>query len=195
MSDPGLLNHILVTIEALIGLLFVALSTGLIFAKVSRPHATVMFSKQILIHKRNNKRILMFRVANARGSDILDAHISVSVLKDEISKEGDHIRRFHRLKLVSDRSPLFKMSWNVMHEIDENSPLHGVDWTQPSKVITSFIITINAHDQNYARSIYDRHIYYPQDIVLDAHFDDVIHRLNDGRWLLDLNRFNRLKPK
>ena len=113
-------------------------------------------------------------------------HISVSVLKDEISKEGDHIRRFHRLKLVSDRSPLFKMSWNVMHEIDENSPLNGVDWTQPSKVITSFIITINAHDQNYARSIYDRHIYYPQDIVLDAHFDDVIHRLNDGRWLLDL---------
>ena len=74
MSDPGLLNHILVTIEALIGLLFVALSTGLIFAKVSRPHATVMFSKQILIHKRNNKRILMFRVANARGSDILDAY-------------------------------------------------------------------------------------------------------------------------
>ena len=35
------------------------------------------------------------------------------------------MRRFEELKLVRSRTPLFALSWTVMHRIDETSPLYG----------------------------------------------------------------------
>ncbi len=193
MSPVNTYSHIIVTIEAMLGLIFVALSTGLIFTKASRPKASIMFSDPIVVNRRNGKHMLMFRVGNARGNNVVDAKIDVNVLIDEFSKEGDHIRRFHPLKLVSSRSPIFKMSWTVMHEIDEDSPLSKVDWNNPEKSIISFISTIQAHDLNYAQTIYDRHIYYPFDIKNNEVFLDVISQLPDKRWLLDFETFNKTK--
>ena len=193
MSPANTYSHFIVTIEAMLGLIFVALSTGLIFAKASRPKASIMFSKSICINQRNHKKTLMFRVSNARGNNIVDAKIDVNVLIDEVSKEGEHIRRFYPIKLVSTRSPIFKMSWTVMHEINDDSPVKNVDWKNPHNHLVSFIVTIQAHDETYAQTIYDRYIYYPGDIENDSQFIDVIHQLPDQRWLLDLSLFNETK--
>ena len=113
-----------------------------------------MFSKIMVVNTRNKEKMLMFRVANARGNDVVDANIDINVMMDEVSAEGEHIRRFYPLNLVSKRSPVFKMSWTVMHKIDESSPLIKVDWDNPKDHIISFVVTLQAHDQNYAQSIF-----------------------------------------
>ncbi len=124
-------GNTIVTLEAGFSIIGVAVVTGLIFAKVSRPRAAVIFSKPLLLTTLNGQRTLMFRAGNARGNEVVDAHMSFSVMLEEISKEGHHMRRLHELELTRKHSPMFVLSWLVMHVVDENSPLYGLNTPPP----------------------------------------------------------------
>ncbi len=191
VTDYG---HGIVTLEAATGMLLVALATGLMFAKASRPQASMLFSNVAVVTQRNAKPVLSFRVGNARGNDVVEAALTVTVLRDELTPEGEHLRRMRDLRLVRDRSPLFTLSWTVMHEIDEASPLNGIDWQQPSRSIAAIIVTMLGHDGTYGQTVYSRHIYGPDDLRVDARFVDVISELPDGRMLIDYTRFHDTEP-
>ncbi len=118
--------HTLVMIEAAFGLLFVAMATGLIFAKVSRPASSVLFSKVVVVNVHHGVPTLSFRLGNARGNDIVEASLKVAALIEELSPEGHTMRRLHDLTLERDMSPLFTLSWTVFHRLDASSPLHGL---------------------------------------------------------------------
>ncbi len=66
MSPVSFISHVLMSIEALTGLISIALITGLIFAKFSRPTARVRFTRVAVISKRDGLPSLMFRMANVR---------------------------------------------------------------------------------------------------------------------------------
>ena len=183
-------GHVLVTIEAFIGLLGVALFTGVMFAKASRPTASIIFSKPLVLSKRHGKDVIIFRVGNARGNDVIDANMDLTVLIDDISPEGDHLRRIHDLKLSRNRSPFFTLSWTAFHEIDENSPLKDVDWENPYKSFVIITATLKGHDGTYGQTIYTRHTYSPKDILHNHRFVDIISQLPDGRLMIDYHKFH-----
>jgi inward rectifier potassium channel len=185
---------IIVTAEAGVGMLFVALATGLTFAKASRPRASALFSKVMVITKRHGVPTLVFRVGNARGNDVVDATITVTVLADEITPEGEHMRRLSELKLVRDRTPLFALSWTVMHVIDEDSPLYGIDWDRPDETLIAFIATLIGHDGTYGQTVYARHNYDCDDLRYGQRFVDVISQLPDGRLMIDYDKFHDTEP-
>ncbi len=188
-------GDLLVTIEAATGMLFVALATGVTFAKASRPRAAVLFSECAVIHTRHGQRVFSYRAANARGNEMVEAQMRVSVLRDEISPEGHHLRRVIDLPLVRERSPAFLLSWVVFHVIDEDSPLQGVDFTSPDCPILAIIVTLMGHDGTYGQTTHARHTYYPPDVRQGHSFVDVMHQLDDGRMLLDLTVFHHTVPQ
>jgi len=190
MSPSSLWGHVVVTIEAATGLVGVAVVTGLVFAKLSRPRAAVLFSKSLVVTTLDGKPVLMFRAGNARGNDVVDAQMTFTALMDELSAEGQHLRRMRDLALVRSRSPMFTLSWTLIHELDERSPLRDVDWTAPGKSVGSFIVTMMGHDSTYAQTTYARHTYGPGDVRLGHRFVDVIHRLPDGRTMVDYDNFH-----
>src|SRR5262245_5300069 len=67
MVPRSLFANVLVMIEALAGVFGLALMTGLIFAKFSRPSARVLFSRVAVITQWDGVPSLLFRMANARG--------------------------------------------------------------------------------------------------------------------------------
>ncbi len=73
----------LVTIEAALGLLGVALATGLMFAKASRPKSSIVFSRTMVLTTEDGPPTLKLRVGNARGDDVTDAHVELVALIDE----------------------------------------------------------------------------------------------------------------
>lgn len=84
MSPASPWADLIVTIEAATGLLGVALATGLMFAKASRPSSGVMFSQPVVVTERDGVPTLTFRVANARGNDVVDAsHMSAGEAASE----------------------------------------------------------------------------------------------------------------
>ena len=185
--------NVIVIIEAFFGILTIALFTGVIFARFSRPYARVVFSNVAIIAPFDGIPTLMFRAANQRGNQILDASITLSVARQQTTKEGITMRRFEELKPVRDRTSLFALSWTVMHRIDEMSPLFGLTPDTCRDNQLEIIALLNGMDETLADRIYARHSYTPDEILWDRRFVDVISIAN-GRRVVDLTRFHDTAP-
>ena len=181
------------TCEAFIGILNLALIAGIVFARFSRPFARIVFSKVAVIVPFEGIPTLMFRAANQRANFIYDASITVSLARQMTSQEGHVMRRFEGLRLQRERTPLFSLSWTVMHRIDQDSPLYGFDMDALLDMEAEIIVMISGTDETLADMIYARHSYTPDEIVLGHRFVDVLSVAN-GRRVVDLRRFHDTEP-
>ncbi len=120
----NLAANILVAIEALIGLAGFAIVTGLLFARISRPTANVLFSSHAVVAPYQNLTALEFRVANARSNELIEVSAKVIVSRFE-QVDGVHTRRYYPLKLERDSVVFLPLTWTVVHPIDEDSALYG----------------------------------------------------------------------
>ncbi|MFK7801637.1 MAG: ion channel [Anaerolineae bacterium] len=187
MSPNSTWAHALVTLESFIGLVAVALGTGLIFAKFSRPSARINFSNTMVIHKRNGILTLNFRIANERASSrIINAKIRLSVLITAETEEGHDIRRFYPLKLVRDEMPMFALMLNVFHEVDEDSPFYGMSAEDYHKRVGFFVASFEGIDDTFSQTVQANHVYRAEDIEYGAQFVDMIEFSKDpnGRRVL-----------
>jgi inward rectifier potassium channel len=185
---------VVVTLEAFVGLVTVAMATGLMFAKLSRPTARVLFSDRIVIAPREGTPTLMLRMANERGNDIIEASFRVTVLKAEVTAEGETMRRLHDIPLLRGDTPLFTLTFQAMHAIDERSPLYGVTPEALHEGQMRFIVTVTGLDATFASTIHARRIYEADDVVFNARFADVLSNTPDGRLVLDFAKFHEVVP-
>lgn len=186
--------HTVVTIESFIGLLGLAITTGLVFARFSRPTARVLFSQVAVIIPHNGVPTLMFRAANKRGNQILEAQLQVSLLRDEISLEGEFMRRFYDLKLLRSRTSAFALSWTVMHPIDETSPLLGATTESLVEEETTITVSLTGLDETVSQTIHARHTYTAQDILWNMRFVDIVSWTPDGERYIDYTHFHDVEP-
>ena len=186
--------HTIVTAEAFVGILGFALATGLMFAKFAIPRARVLFSTPLVITTRHGKPTLMFRVGNARGNEIIEASMRVTVLKSERTPEGHTMRRLHDLQLERATSPLFTMTWTVLHVIDEGSPLYGEDAASLQRDDVFFIVSLTGIDSTFSQTIHGRHLYEWHDVRYRQRFADIITFVEDGRARIDYTRFHETEP-
>ncbi|EAZ91150.1 ion channel [Crocosphaera chwakensis] len=186
--------QILVTIEVWTGLLLVAILTGLMFARFSRPTARVLFSKVAVICSFNGVPTLMFRTANQRENQILEAQIQVSLVRNEISTEGHFMRRFYDLNLLRSQTPIFGLSWQVMHPIDENSPFFGKSSDSLAQEDTELWVTLTGLDETFSQTIHSRYLYSSQDILWDMKLADIFLQGSDGKYYVDINHFHDVVP-
>ena len=183
----------LVACEAFLNIAVTALGTGLTFARVSRPTARVMFADKALITDFEGRRVFLFRVANRRDNQILEADVSVSIAQNTLTPEGIAHRRLRDLPLVRQRSPMFALSWTVMHVIDEASPLFGATRESLEKQQAEVVIVLGGTDSTFASRVHARHSYVPSEIVWDAYYEDVIFPEADGKWVVDYSRFDGVR--
>ena len=186
--------NVVVTVEALLGLVGVAMVTGLAFARFSLPTARVLFSKVAVIAPYNRVPTLMFRTANARGNLIMESQIRVTLVRNEVSLEGEYMRRLHDLKLVRRETPIFALSWTVMHQIDKKSPLYGYTAETLIEDGVEIVVTLTGIDQTVAQTIHSHHVFTGQDILWNMKFVDIFHRTPDGKPWIDYTRFNDVTP-
>lgn len=180
----------LMAIETFVGLVYVALTTGLVFARVSRPTARITFSRVAVIQDFDGVPSLMFRAANRRANHILEAEVMVSLAHDATTREGHRIRRFEELRVVRSRTPLFALTWTVMHRIDAASPLHGVTAESLEKDGAEVVVVMSGVDDRYAQRVHARHSYGAEEIVWGARFEDILSINENGRRVVDYRRFH-----
>jgi inward rectifier potassium channel len=190
MAPRTLYTNLLVTVESFTGILTIALFTGIIFARFSRPFARVVFSQVAVVAPFDGVPTLMFRAANQRGEAMLDASVTVTLARQHTTLEGITMRRFQELKLVRSSSSLFALSWTVMHAIDQDSPLHGLTLEDMEACDMEIVVTLSGLDEILADRIYCRHAYWADEIVWNQRFVDVISVTESGRRLVDLTRFH-----
>jgi inward rectifier potassium channel len=194
MTPATRFAHVMVTLEALTGILSVALITGMTFAKFARPTARVLFCEKMVLTPRDGVPHLMFRMTNWRHNQVAEAQLRVIVLVTERTREGEMLRRQIELPLVRDRTPLFALSWTAMHLVDAQSPFHGAGAMERLRAADAEIfVTLIGLDEAMGQ-IHARHAYRLEDIVANARFADVLTILPDGTRRIDYRRFHEIIP-
>ena len=183
----------IVTIESIASLLLIAVLTGLAFARFSRPIAKVLFSQFIIITTHNSQPTLMFRVANERHNFILEAHAQIYLIIDEITDEGEFMRRIHELKLLRQRTPSLVLTWTLMHPIDADSPLYGLNAEDLKRLDANLSVLISGVDETVAYTITARHVYATEEILFDRVFENIIHKSANGDRYFDYSLFHQVR--
>lgn len=187
--------HVIVSTEALAGILSTAVVTGLTFVRFARPTAKVIFTDKCVITPRNGVPHLMFRLANWRQNQVVEAQIRVIVLLSEVTAEGETLRRPTPIPLVRDTNPMFALSWVVMHAIDEKSPFFGPDALERLRQNGADIfVSMQGLDETIMSTIHARWRYTVDDIVPDARFVDIVQLLPDGTRVIDFDKFQDIEP-
>jgi inward rectifier potassium channel len=194
MTPSTALANLVVTAESVTSMIGVALITGLIFAKFARPTARVMWSNVAVVARRDGVPTLMFRLANERSNQIVDAHFNLTVLLDEKTAEGEKLRRLHDLKLVRSNTPTFSLSFTTMHPIVEGSPLFGRTPEQLAEMHAQFIFTIMGMDDTMNAQVHARKSYEAKDIHWNQRFVDILSPLRDGERVVNYTRFHDVEP-
>jgi inward rectifier potassium channel len=190
MAPRGLPANLLVTLEALIGLLGLALVTGLVFAKFSRPRARVLFSRNALVTSFDGVPSLVFRMANERGNQIAEAQAHLVLLRSERTPEGEEVRRMHDLRLRRAHSAFFAFTWLVVHPITPDSPLFGETEATLREKDLDLVASVTGLDETLSQSIHARHTWTLDQVLWNHHFADVLVRMPDGRRAIDYRKFH-----
>jgi inward rectifier potassium channel len=194
LSPKTAYANYIVVIEAITGLLAIALLTGLSFARFSRPTAKVMFSKFAVVMPQNNLPTLMLRTANQRRNQILEAQVRLSLSRDEVTTDGHHIRRFYELQVLRSYNPTFSLSWTLMHPIDEQSPLYGFSAESLAESQSQIIVSLSGIDETVYQNVHARHTYGANNIIMNHQLVDIIHVVDERNRYVDLASFHHVVP-
>jgi inward rectifier potassium channel len=184
----------IVAIEAFFGLWGVAMVTGLAFSRFSRATARVIFSRVAIIAPFNGVPTLMYRAGNQRFNQILEAQQRATLIRDEVTSEGEYMRRFYDLQLMRSQSPIFALTWTVMHTIDENSPLYQLTAKDLLEQQAEIVVTLTGIDDTVSQTIHARHSFVASEIVWNMRFVDIILKSPDGGRVVDYTQFHDVKP-
>ena len=190
MYPKTIYANTIVTIESIAGLTGIAVMTGLSFARFSRPTARILFSKAAVITTHDNVQTLMFRAANRRSNLILEAQMHCYLFRDETTLEGKSMRRIYDLKLVRSQTPNFMLTWTVMHQIDELSPIYGMTPEEFKRTNTTLTIILSGIDETVSQMVHARHVYTHKSILINKQLVDVIFHSEDGNRYIDYNLFH-----
>jgi inward rectifier potassium channel len=188
------LANAVVVVESVAGLVATALATGLVFARFSQTRGRVVFSSRVAIAPMDGVPTLMIRLGNERRNQIVDAMIRLTLSRTTRTHEGVVVYKSDELKLVRSRASALARSWMILHRIDADSPLHGMDPETMAAAEAELTCDLAGTDDTSLQPVHARRTWMHGSIVWGARLADVLSETPDGHMLLDLHRFHELTP-
>lgn len=186
--------HVVSTTEIFVGMTLIAVMTGLIFARFSRPQARFLFAQKVVVGQQDGAPTLMIRLANARGNTISGANARLWLLVTEFTHEGQRFRRFRELTLERNENPIFALSWTIFHKIDAESPLANADAASLEAQDSLLLLTVTGHDEQSTQELKARMTYLHGDIAWDHRYEDMV-TLEQGRTRIDFTKMHEVVPE
>jgi inward rectifier potassium channel len=194
MHPQTVYAHAIATLEIFTGMSSIALATGLIFVRFSRPRARIIFSRYAVVRPLDGVSTLMMRAANARQNYIVEAKAKLRLMRYEVKPEGYPLWRIEDLKLVREQHPIFLLGWNLMHVIDESSPLYGETPESLAAAQASLMLMIEGADETTTQTMSGRHNWGFDEIRWHHKFADLLHDDEDGVTHFDYAKFHEVHP-
>jgi inward rectifier potassium channel len=191
ISPVSIRANAIASFEALLGVLGLAVATGLLFGRVSRPSARIGFSGNILVSPYQDSSSLQFRVVNRRRNSIveLEAQMMLMLVKNE---NGIARRTYDLLRLERERVLFLPLTWTVVHPIDEQSPIWGKTAEELAHMQAELLILVKGHDDTFNQTVFARRSYRHDEIVWGARFAPAFHASPEGYLVLELRKVGEL---
>jgi inward rectifier potassium channel len=188
-------GHLITTLEIFTGMSTLAVYTGLIFARFSRPRAKVIFANALAVGRHDGREMLMARLANARHSAVNEAQAEIWMLFSDATTEGVRFRRFRQLDLVQRRNPIFAFSWTLFHPVDEKSPLFGLGPEELEAMDAYFVVILEGLDDASGQKVHVRNGYGASDLRFGHVYSDILTQTESGLPQLDYRVIHETEPQ
>lgn len=186
----GVPANIIVTMESLTGLLMLALGTGILFARFSRPTAAIAFSERAIVSPYRDKTGFMFRFTNTRANQLIE--LEAKVLFSRMEGES---RRYDQLDLERKRVVFFPLSWTIVHPIDEKSPMWGLTEQDLADRDAEFLVLLSGIDETFSQMVHARTSYKSHEIVFGERFVNIYNPVRaDGTISIDVRKIGQTEP-
>ena len=186
--------NIVSSLEALTGFLSFAIATGLIYGRFAKPKAYLQFSHMAVICPFKGKTALMFRFATYKDNHTLtnvEIKVNIALMVEE---NGHQEYRFYDLVLERTKVDSLPMNWTVVHAIDENSPLIGLNKEDIAAADVELYVLITGFDEVYSSPVLQRTSYTYKEMVFDAKFIPMYRESTDGQTtILEMHKINETK--
>jgi inward rectifier potassium channel len=190
MAPASLYGHVVASTEIIIGMSFVAIFTGILFVRFSRPQAKILFPDNIVVTPHNGEPTLMVRIANGRLTLLTHATAHLTMMAMETTLEGQSFMRVRDLALVRETLPIFPLTWTLMHVIDEASRLYGLGSEDLAARRARVFLTIEARDAAIGAQVQDVFGFDPQQIRFGKRYSDAVLAGEDGSVVADIAKLS-----
>ncbi len=185
-------TNVIASFEALTGLMGLAVATGLLYGRFSRPTAKILYSDRAIIAPYRGKTSLQFRIANRRKNTLME--LEAKMLLMTVSGTGDnHKRKYDVLNLERPTVYFLPLTWTVVHPIDEQSPLFGKSLKDLADSKAEILILIKAFDETFGQTVHSRYSYRFDEILWGAKFRPAFGVTKEGNMSLELNELNEVE--
>ncbi len=182
------LANVLVALQTLISLLSLAVATGLVFARFSRPNARLLYSRSALIAPYRDQASFQFRIVNGRRSQLVN--VQALVIHSRFEKvDGTLVRRFYSMELERNFVAVFPANWTIVHPVSPQSPIFGWTQEQLQEAEAEFLVLLNAVDETYSQTVYSRSSYSAHQLEWGRKFAMMFFE-EGSQAVLDLERLN-----
>lgn len=185
-------TNLIATFEALAGLMALALATGLLYGRFSRPSARLAFSDKAIIAPYRGGTGLEVRVSNKRPNVLLELEATL-VLMTVVNAGGIQKREYHQLKLERSSVYFLALTWTIVHPVDKDSPLFGKTAEDLAAQQAELLVMIRAFDDTFSQFVHSRYSYRFDEIVWGANFLPAFRVTEDGGLVLELNRLSDIE--
>lgn len=169
VAPASLCANVIMSVESIFGLLSVALTAGLVFARFSKPSAAMTYSRYALIAPYQYGHAFMFRCANERSNQLIEARVRLIYSRIEM-RNGNRVREFSTLPLEYERVAFLALSWTIVHPITQTSPLYGRTARDLINNEAEFLVLLSAVDETFSQTVHSRTSYRGDEIVWNARF-------------------------
>jgi inward rectifier potassium channel len=190
MAPNGLLSGIISSIEAFLGLMFFAFTTGLLYGRFSKPRAAIRFSKNLILSDFGDSKAIMFRIMNNRKSAMINPRVSVTLVLSNENEAGEYVNDFYTLKLERSTIKYLPTTWTVVHDIDEESALFNMSGVDLIKQHGELLVMISYYDESFNQDVHQMYSYILADLKLNYKFVKAYYHNKNGEMVLDHKLFD-----
>jgi inward rectifier potassium channel len=190
MYPESLYGHLITMLEIMVGLFGLAVITGLIFVRFSRPTARMHFSKVAVIAPFDGVPSLMIRLANLRHQAMVEPDFRMMFLRNVMTVEGEEVRRFYNLKLQFDHLISFPAVLTLRHLIDEDSPIFGLTSEDFPRMDVRLVASIVGVDSVIVAPVQSAVTYNYDEIEWNRRFVEIYDQTKENEWTVDYGRID-----
>jgi inward rectifier potassium channel len=195
VGPNGLPANLIVTVEALVGMMYQALATGLLFIRFARPRADILFSQLAVVAPYGDGLSFQFRIANRRRNEIIELEAQVLYSAMEPDGRGGTVRRYSSLPLERNKVAFFPLAWTIVHPIDAASPLSGKTRDDLARSSAEVLVLLSGVDEAFEQTVHARSSYVADEIAWNARFTSMyLPSERDTNVSVDLKRLHAIEP-
>lgn len=190
VSPEGTLTSSVAAFESFLGVLTLALAAGLFYGRFSKPKSFLRFSDIALIAPYKDGRALMFRTAPFKNNLLIDAEVKLT-LGMKVTRNGEEKNEFYTLGVEFSKINALLLNWTIVHPIDEDSPIYGMNLQELKEARAEVIVFLKAFDEGFANTVVARTSYTADEIIEGGKFKPMYGpSANRDTTLLHIDKLN-----